>query len=97
MTTIHMSEAEVAQDLHALLTQLQQGLEVVIEQDHRAIAVLRSSVPAPPGRLLSESIALAKAYEKKLGYAPIPDADFARDVQDGIDAHREPIRNLWDE
>jgi hypothetical protein len=53
--------------------------------------------PQPLGRKISECIVLAKAYAEKLGYAPIPDDDFARDVKDGIDAHREPIRNVWDE
>ncbi len=45
MATVHMSEAEVARDLHAVLAQVQQGIEVVIEQDHRPIAVLKSSIP----------------------------------------------------
>jgi hypothetical protein len=53
--------------------------------------------PQPVGRKISESIALAKAYEEKLGYAPVPDEDFARDVQEGIDSHRKPIHNVWDE
>jgi len=35
MANVHMSEAEVARDLHAVLAKLQQGIEVVIEQDHR--------------------------------------------------------------
>jgi antitoxin (DNA-binding transcriptional repressor) of toxin-antitoxin stability system len=96
MAIVHMSEAEVARDLHAVLAKVQEGIEVVIEQDHRPVAVLRPS-PSGPGRKISECIVLAKAYEEKLGYAPVPDADFAKDVQEGIDAHREPIRNVWDE
>lgn len=49
------------------------------------------------GRKLSECIAIAKAYEKNLGYAPVPDADFAADVQAAIDAHREPLNPPeWD-
>jgi hypothetical protein len=47
--------------------------------------------PQGPGRKLSECIALAKAYEQGLGYAPLPDADFAADVQAAIDSHREPL------
>ncbi len=35
MATVHMSEAEVARDLHAVLAKVQQGVEIVIEQDHR--------------------------------------------------------------
>jgi hypothetical protein len=38
-----------------------------------------------------------KAYEENLDYAPAPDADFAKDVQAAIDAHREPLDPLaWD-
>ena len=48
--------------------------------------------PQGPGRKLSECIALAKAYEVELGYAPVPDADFAADVQAAIDAHLEPLK-----
>jgi len=84
-----MSESEVARDLHAALAKVRQGLEIVIEQDHRPVAVLKSSPPAKPGRKLSDCIALAKAYEAKLGDAPIPDEDFADDVQAGIDARRD--------
>jgi antitoxin (DNA-binding transcriptional repressor) of toxin-antitoxin stability system len=78
MATVHMSEAEVARDLHDVLAKVQQGVEVVIEQDHRPVAVIKT--PQGPGRKISECIALAKAYEEKLGYAPVPDSDFATDV-----------------
>lgn len=47
--------------------------------------------PQDPGRKLSECIALAKAYEEELGYPPLPDADFAADVQAAVDADREPL------
>ena len=97
MPILHMSEAEVARDLHAVLAKVQQGIEVVVEQDHRPVAVIKPSHPAGPGRKLSECIALAEAYEKKLGYAPLPDLDFTRDVQAGIDEHRDPIEPpAWD-
>jgi antitoxin (DNA-binding transcriptional repressor) of toxin-antitoxin stability system len=91
-----MSEAEVARDLHAVLAKVQQGVEIVIEQDHRPVAVLKPS-PTRPGRKLSDCIAMAKAYEAKLGYAPIPDEDFAKDVQAGIDARRDSFEPpAWD-
>src|SRR5271165_6293847 len=67
MPILHMSEAEVARDLHAVLAKVQQGIEVVVEQDHRPVAVIKPSHPAGPGRKLSECIALAEAYEKKSG------------------------------
>jgi len=97
MPTVHMSEAEVARDLHAALAKVQQGVEIVIEQDHRPVAVLKPSQSPPPGRKLSECIALAKAWEEKLGYAPIPDPDFADDVQAGIDSRRDSFEPpAWD-
>ena len=49
-------------------------------------------MPPGPGRKLSECIAIAKAYEGGLGFAPLPDADFAADVQGAIDAHLEPLK-----
>ena len=89
MATVHMSEAEVARDLHAALAKVRQGIEIVIEQDLRPVAVLKPSKSGRPGRKLSECIALAKSYEETLGYAPIPDAGFAKDVQAGIDSRRD--------
>jgi hypothetical protein len=40
---------------------------------------------------MSECIAIAKAYEEELGYAPVPDADFAADAQAAMEFHREPL------
>ena len=95
MGTLRITEAELARDIHAVLAQVQEGVEVIVEQDHRPVAVIKT--PQGPGRRLSECIVLAKAYEAKLGYAPVPDADFAGDVQAAIDAHREPLNpSAWD-
>ncbi len=97
MTTVRMSEAEVARDLHAVLAKVQQGIEVVIELDHHPIAVLRPPLSGSPGRKLSDCIALAKAYEQTLGEAPIPDPEFAADVQAGINARRDSFEPPeWD-
>ena len=89
MATVRITEAEFARDIHAVLAKVQEGLEVIVEQDHRPVAVIKT--PQGPGRKISECIALAKAHEEKLGYAPVPDPDFAKDVQAAIDAHREPF------
>jgi len=59
MATVHMGEAEFARDLHEVLSKVQQGVEVIVEQDHRPVAVVRT--PQGPGRKISECIALAKA------------------------------------
>ena len=96
MATIRITEAELARDVRAALEKVEQGSELIIErEDHWPLAIMKQ--PQPVGRKIGECIALAKAYEEKLGYAPVPDEDFARDVQEGINAHREPIRNMWDE
>lgn len=96
IATFRITEAELARDVRAVLEKVEHGSQVIIErEDHRPLAVMKQ--PQPVGRKINECIALAKAYEEKLGYAPVPDEDFAKDVQDGIDAHRETIRNVWDE
>ena len=88
--TLRLTEAELARDVHAVLARVrEEGLEVIVEKDHRPVAVIKT--PQGPGRKLSECIAIAKAYEQNLGYAPVPDPDFAADVQAAIDAHREPL------
>ncbi len=56
MSLIHISETEAVRDFASVLTHVRAGAEVVIESDHRPIAVLRPS-PAQPDRLLSEVIA----------------------------------------
>jgi antitoxin (DNA-binding transcriptional repressor) of toxin-antitoxin stability system len=95
MERVYMTEAEVASDFAAVLEKLKHGTEVVVEQDHRPVAVI--SPVKGPGRPIDECIALAKAHAEKLGHAPIPDADFAADVQAAIDAHRKPLdTSVWD-
>ena len=89
MERVFMTEAEVAGDFAAVLEKLKHGAEVVVEQDHRPVAVI--SPVKGPGRPIDECIALAKARAEKLGCAAVPDADFAADVQAAIDAHRQPL------
>ena len=84
MAVVHMTEAEVVKDIAAVLAQVRQGVEVVVEQDHRAVAVIKPSRPA--GRMISEVIADLKAR----GSNAVMDEDFARDIEEGIKAHREP-------
>jgi antitoxin (DNA-binding transcriptional repressor) of toxin-antitoxin stability system len=89
--TLRMTEAEVARDLHAVLEKVQQGAEVIIEQDHRPVAVIKPSKPA--GRPISDVIAALEANRANA----IIDEDFARDVEEGIRAHREPWKPpSWD-
>ena len=74
----------MVKDIAAVLAQVRQGVEVVVEQDHRAVAVIKPSRPA--GRMISEVIAELKAR----GSNAVMDEDFARDIEEGIKAHREP-------
>src|SRR5229473_1292841 len=78
MAQVHMTEAEVARNLHDVLARVQQGIEVVVEQDHRPVAIIRS--PLPKGRLLSECIAMAEAR----GSTATLDEGFMKDVEEGI-------------
>jgi antitoxin (DNA-binding transcriptional repressor) of toxin-antitoxin stability system len=90
-----LQKPNFARDIHAVLAKVQEGVEVIVEQDNCPVAVIKT--PRAPGRKISECIALAKAHEQELGYAPVPDADFAKDVQAAIDAHREPLNPpAWD-
>jgi antitoxin (DNA-binding transcriptional repressor) of toxin-antitoxin stability system len=82
--TVHMTEAEVARDLHTVLEKVSQGVEVVIEKDSRPVAVIKA--PVVKGRNISEVIAALEAS----GANAVIDEDFARDVEEGIRARREP-------
>jgi antitoxin (DNA-binding transcriptional repressor) of toxin-antitoxin stability system len=84
MATVHMSEAELARDLHAALAKVRQGVEIVIEQDHRPVAVLKPSKPA--GRMISEIVADLKAR----GSDAVMDDDFANDIEEGLRTQRQP-------
>jgi len=89
---IHVSKAEAASNFAALLDRVSEGAEVIIENDAQPVAVLRSA-EQPPGRLLSESIALAEAH----GSTVTLDGDFGRDLEEIINSHREPLNPpAWD-
>lgn len=49
--TIRITEAELARDIHGVLEKVQSGVEVIVEQDHRAVAVIKT--PQGPGRKIS--------------------------------------------
>ena len=89
MSQVHMTEAEVALDLHGVLARVQQGVEVVVEQDHRPVAIIRS--PLPKGRLLSECIAVAEAR----GSTATLDEGFMTDVEEGIANRGDHLRTRW--
>ena len=84
MATLRITEAELARDVHAVLGRVQAGMEVIVERNHRPVAVIRT--PAAQGRLLSKSIALAVAR----GTTAIPDVGFMHDVEQGIAERSQP-------
>ncbi len=90
MAQVHMTEAEVAGNFAAALEKVRRGLEVVVEHDHQAIAVLKPA--EPPRRKISECIAMLPADS-----TAVIDPDFAADVEAAISAHREPLEPpAWD-
>ena len=94
MATIHISEAEAVRDFAGLLARVRAGAEIVIESGTYPAAVLRAATP--PRRSISESIALAEARSKELGYKPGMDAGFAADMEEII-ANRKPRdTSVWD-
>ena len=88
---IHISEAEAASDFPSLLARVRAGAEIVIERDAEAVAVIR---PAEPHlRLLSESLRLTKEHGSKATL----DGDLARDLEEVVKSHREPLNPpAWD-
>jgi antitoxin (DNA-binding transcriptional repressor) of toxin-antitoxin stability system len=85
---IHISEADASSDFARLMKRVRTGTEVIIESGKRPVAVLHAAKAAR--RTISESIALAKAHAKELGFEPTMDADFAADAQEIINSHRTP-------
>jgi antitoxin (DNA-binding transcriptional repressor) of toxin-antitoxin stability system len=78
-------------NIAAVLDKVRQGSEVIIEQDLRPIAVIKPSKPA--GRPISEVVAELNAR----GSSAVIDDDFARDIEAGIEAHRQPLTPpSWD-
>jgi antitoxin (DNA-binding transcriptional repressor) of toxin-antitoxin stability system len=91
MAQVHMSEAELARDLHAVLEKVRQGAEVIVERDEKPVAVIKA--PQFRGRSIDECIALAKAH----GSHVTLDEDFGKDLEDIINSHREPLNPpAWD-
>jgi hypothetical protein len=63
---------------------LRQGNEVVVEQDHQPVAIMKPA--STKARTMSEIIAAMEAS----GACGIVDEDFARDVEEGIASRDEP-------
>jgi antitoxin (DNA-binding transcriptional repressor) of toxin-antitoxin stability system len=84
MGMVHITEAELARDLHAILAKVQQGVEVVVEQDHRPVAVLRPLNRS--GRLVSDILREARQRNSTVTL----DEDFGKDLEEIIASQQEP-------
>jgi prevent-host-death family protein len=90
MGVVHITEAELARDVAAVLDRVQSGTEIVIERNAQPVAVLR---PAEPRRRKLSEI-MASLSEQSTATI---DPDFAGDVQAFVDRHREPLKPPeWD-
>ncbi len=94
---IHISESEAESDFGSVLARVRAGAEVIIESESGGtpVAVVRPA-GSRPGRLLSESIALAKAHAQELGYEPTLDPEFAADLEDIINRRKPRDVTEWE-
>lgn len=90
MPQVHMTDAEVTSDFAAVLDRVRHGVEIVVERDHKPVAVI--SPLKGPGRPIDECIARASAH----GSGAVLDEDFADDLEKII-AERKPLdTSVWD-
>jgi antitoxin (DNA-binding transcriptional repressor) of toxin-antitoxin stability system len=90
MAKIYISETDALRDFAALLARVRAGAEVVIENGSNPVAVMHT--PAPPRRSIEECIALLPEESPA-----VIDEDFARDVEEAVAAHHEPLNPpAWD-
>jgi len=94
MATIRISEAEAAGDFAGLMAHVRSGAEVVIESGAAPVALVRAA--APPRRSISESIALAEARSRELGYEPRMDPEFAADLEEIIRNRKPRDTSAWE-
>ena len=68
-----------------MLAKVRQGVEIIIEQNHRAVAVIKKP-PTPEGRMISEVMADLKARRSNA----VMDDDFAGAIEEGMKVSRQP-------
>lgn len=84
MATLRIRESHLAGDLHGVLAKVREGVEVIIEEDHRPVVRMQAHKRA--GRPISKGIASAQAS----GSPVTLDGDFANDVEQGIKERAVP-------
>ncbi|HTS06580.1 MAG TPA: hypothetical protein VMP68_13425 [Candidatus Eisenbacteria bacterium] len=90
---VHISEEEASRNFADVLARVRAGAEVVIESGKLPVAVIHAT--APPRRSISESIALAEARSKELGYKPVMDAEYAADMEEIIRNRKPRDTSAW--
>jgi antitoxin (DNA-binding transcriptional repressor) of toxin-antitoxin stability system len=91
MGTLRISDADLARDPYAVLARVEEGVEVIVERNHRPVATIR--MPKRSGRPISECIASATASGSKLTL----DGGFGQDVEEGIRERSQPWKPpSWD-
>jgi hypothetical protein len=85
MVVLHISEAELARNVHAVLEEVCRGAEVVIERNNHPFAVIRATPTAVRG--ISDVIA---ELEARGSHATL-DENFSSDLEEVINSHREPL------
>jgi antitoxin (DNA-binding transcriptional repressor) of toxin-antitoxin stability system len=88
---IHISEEEAALgNLATLLAHVRAGVEVIIQNGERPVAILHPADSVP--RKISECIALLPEDS-----TAVVDPDFAKDVGAAVEGNREPLNPPpWD-
>ena len=84
MGPVRITEAELARDIHAILAKVQRGAEVVVEQDHRPVAVLRPL--DRNGRPVSDILREARQRNSTVTL----DEDFGTDLEAIIASQQQP-------
>jgi antitoxin (DNA-binding transcriptional repressor) of toxin-antitoxin stability system len=84
MATIRITEAELARDAHGVLARLRDGVEIVVEEDNRPVAVIRA--PESSGRQVSEILRDARRRNSTVTL----DSEFGWDLEAIIAGHDEP-------
>lgn len=84
MAVIHISETEAARELADAMARVYAGEEVVIDNGTLTVAMVPTPVPAR--RSIADCIALLPEDS-----TAVIDDTFARDVEEAVNAHREPL------
>jgi hypothetical protein len=85
MGVLHITESELARDVHGVLEKVRAGAEVVTVQGHSPVAVMKA--PPVKGRSIDECIA---RLTESGSHATLDD-QFGKDLEDIIASHREPL------